>query len=86
MVDGLQIDVFGEIEVTVQAVERIAPLLVGHRAGQDIDAVPRDCSDHEIAAMFELWLTELLRLAVHLAAVRDADVGGEEEVGRVGAG
>ena len=41
MIDRLEIDVLGEIEMAVEAVEAVAALLVGHRAGDDVDAVPR---------------------------------------------
>ena len=85
VVDGLQIDVLGEIEMRAQAAERVAALLVGHRAGEDVDPVPRDDADDEIAAMVEPGLAEFLRLAVHLAAMHDADVGGQKQIGRIGA-
>ena len=74
VIDRLEIDVLGEIEMPVEALEAVAALLVGHRAGQYLDAVPRHRADDEVAAMLELRLAQLLRLAMNLAAMGDADV------------
>lgn len=45
MVDGLEVDVLGEVEMLREGRERIAPLLVGHGAGDHVDAVPLDDAD-----------------------------------------
>lgn len=86
VIDGLEIDVFGEIEMAGEARERVAPLLVGERSGDHVDAVPADGADDQVATILEPRLASLLRLPVHLAAMGDADIGGQEQVGRIGAG
>ena len=87
VIDRLEVDVLGEIEMARQAARasraaacrRCVP--VTH-----VDAVARDDADHEVAAMSSLRLAELLRLAVDFAAMGDADVRGQKEIGRIGAG
>lgn len=74
MVDRLQVDVLGKIEMPAEAGDLVGALLVGHGTGDDVDAVPRDGPDDEIAAVLEFGLAQLFRLAMHLATVRHADV------------
>ena len=86
VVDRLQIDVEGEIEVPRQSFEAVRPLLRRHGSGQHVDPVAPDDADREIAANFEQGLAELLRLAVHLPAMRDANIRRQKEIRRIGAG
>ena len=75
------------IAVGVEEVEDLAHLLgpgghllVGRRRGDDVDVVARDAPDEEVAAGLERNVGELLRLAVDLAAMGDADLGTEKKV------
>src|SRR5271169_6371998 len=69
VIDCLQINVEGEIEVPHQTFEAVRLLLRRHGSGQHVDPVAPDDADREIAANFEQGLAELLRLAVHLPAM-----------------
>ena len=85
MIHGFEIDILGEVEMPDETVEAVATLLVGQRTGQNIDAVACHGSHHEVAAAIELRLAELFRLAMDLAAMADADIGGKKKIGRIGA-
>ena len=85
LIDCLQIDVEGEIEMARQAVKTVRPLSGRHGPGQHVDPIAPDDADREIAADFENGLAELLRLAVHLSAMRDADIRRQKEIRRIGA-
>ena len=86
LVDRLQIDVEGEVEMPCQTVETVWPLSRRHGSGQHVDPVTPDDADCEVAANLEEGLANLLWLAVHLPAVRDSDIGREKEIGRIGPG
>src|SRR5579863_10391030 len=60
MVDRLEVDVLGEVEMAGQGRERVTPLLVSERPGDHVDAVPADDADDEIAAIFEARLAGFL--------------------------
>ena len=47
VIDGLEIDVLGKIKMARKAAEGVPMLLVGHRAGEDVDPVPGHDSDDE---------------------------------------
>src|SRR5439155_8648614 len=69
-VDGgndLEIDVRPEPE-RIEVLARGGLLLVRHRRGDDVDAVPAQPPDQQVALRPELDLAELLGLAVDLAA------------------
>src|SRR4051794_14815659 len=76
VIDRLQIDVLAEIEMARETAQRLPPLLVGHRASENVDPVPRHHADDEIAAMIDPGFAKLLWLAMNLAPMNDADVGG----------
>src|ERR1700738_2868355 len=78
MIDGLKIDVLCKIEMAIEASQHIAPLLIGHRAGDNVDAIARNRAHHEIAAMLDPRFAELLRLAVDFATMNDAGIGGKK--------
>ncbi len=80
LIDRLQIDVEGEIEMPRQAIETVWPLLRRHGPGQHVDPVAPDDANRQVAAILEEGFADLLWLAMNLPAMRDADIRRQKKI------
>src|SRR5579863_6495629 len=86
VIDRLQVDVEREVEVPRHTIEAVRPLLRRHGPGQHVNAIAPDKADRKVAPDFEEGLAEFLRLAVNLPPMRNANIRGQKEIRRIGAG